>query len=345
MAFPRCQMECETTCVTKWPRRRRTIQPVSLISYLLSALLLGTLPTRSPAGETATATAPPITAAVFTPDGMRVVVGSQAGIEVRSWPELKLVRKLQTTLPNVHDLAFSTSGKQLLAAGGAPGEAGIVEWYAADGQKPTRREQVNDDLIYSVCSSADQRVAAGGGDALVQIFDASGKLERTLAGHSHPVLATVFLPDGKTLVSAGVDQTLRVWDVASGETKRTLAIHTAAVLGLAVRPSAEPLPRPYLASISRDRSVRLWQPTIGRMVRFARLVQVPLSLAWTPDGKQMVVGCDDGHLRVVDPDTVKVVAEYPALSGWVHTLAAHPTRREVLAGGTGGALKRVVLAD
>ena len=47
------------------------------------------------------AAAPPITAAAFTPDGKQVVTGSQAGIEVRSWPALTVTGHLKTDLSHV----------------------------------------------------------------------------------------------------------------------------------------------------------------------------------------------------------------------------------------------------
>src|SRR5262245_47777234 len=65
---------------------------------------------------------PPVTALAFARDGKSVVVGSQAGLEVRAWPGLHRLRRLPTKLPNVHDLAFAPSGELLLAAGGAPAE-------------------------------------------------------------------------------------------------------------------------------------------------------------------------------------------------------------------------------
>src|SRR5689334_20928533 len=78
-------------------------------------------------GSIATAAQPPVTAIAFAPDGHSVVIGSQAGVVVCSWPELVQRRQIQTKLVSVHDLAFSPSGQALAIAGGSPAESGIVE--------------------------------------------------------------------------------------------------------------------------------------------------------------------------------------------------------------------------
>src|SRR5262245_30852993 len=51
--------------------------------------------------------APPITALAFAPDSKSLLAGSQAGVRQLSWPELKPLGTLKTTLASVHDLAFS----------------------------------------------------------------------------------------------------------------------------------------------------------------------------------------------------------------------------------------------
>ncbi len=293
----------------------------------------------------APAESPPVTAVAFAPDGKSVVVGSQSGVEVLSWPDLKPVRKLGGKLPHVHDLAFSPKGDVLAAAGGAPAEEGAVEFFAWPRGDLLRREPAHADVVHAVTWSADGRLwATASADRTCRVHDAAtAKLIRAFEGHSRPVLALCFTPDGKHVVSAGVDQSLRVWDARTGREVRALENHTGPVHALAVRPAPAGEAPPTVASASADRTVRLWQPTTGRMVRFARLPSAPLCLAWTADGTRLLAGCADGRLRGIDPDTAEVCVDEAGLDGRPHALAVSPRGDAVLLGGENGRLRRLAL--
>lgn len=282
--------------------------------------------------------APPVTAVAFAPGGTEVVVGSQAGLEVRTWPELKPVRVLKTELDHVHDLAFSPDGKTLAAAGGTPAKRGTVELYRWPSGELLRRFSPHRDLVYAVDWRADSAVlATAGADGVGGVHLISGDGGRKLEGHSRAVLAATFLPDNAGLLTAGVDASLRLWDARTGELVRTLPNHTLPVHDLAVRPGTTP---PLVVSVSDDRTVRFWQPTVGRLVRFARLEAVPLAVTWSAAGA--VVACKDGRVRVIDPDTAEVTDDRPALDGPAYSVAVGPDG-SALVGGRGGHLRRVTL--
>ena len=142
-----------------------------------------------------------------------------------------------------------------------------------------------------------------------------------------------------TLVSTGIDQSLRVWDLGTGKLARSMSIHTMRVHDVAVRQGATGLP--MVASASEDRTVRLWQPTIGRMVRFVKLTSKPLDVEWPKDGSMIVVACADGHVRLIDPDKVEVTQDIPALDGWAYSIAVHPTDGRIVVGGVAAGLRQI----
>ena len=57
----------------------------------------------------------------------------------------------------------------------------------------------------------------------------SGTHLRTMEGHTGNIYSVVFSPNGKTLASASLDETVRLWDVRTGTFILTLAGHTSVV--------------------------------------------------------------------------------------------------------------------
>jgi WD40 repeat protein len=131
----------------------------------------------------------------------------------------------------------------------------------------------------------------------------------TLHGHTGPVWALAYAPDGRLLASGGADRTLRLWDVPA---RRELALflgHTNTIVVVAFAPDGR-----SLASVGRDRHVRLWDVTAGReRGELPRQTVLPTSAAFFPDGRSLAVGGGLITGLAVSPDgsTVAVGSGYP----------------------------------
>ena len=285
---------------------------------------------------------PPVTAMAFAPDGKTVVTCSQLGLQEFDWPELKLKRTIEVSAHNLHDVQFSPNGLRLAVAGGTPAEDGTVHVFSWPDGNALQVFDEHFDSVMAIAWRDDSTLASASLDHSVLLWDAdSGTKIQQFDGHSRGVSSLTFLQDKQTLVTGGIDQSLRVWNVESGQLLRSLNIHTRSINDVDVRPGDHVLP--LVASASEDRTVRVWQPTIGRMVRFAKLDSKPLDAQWLPDGSLVAVSCTDGHVRLVDPNTVQVKRDLPAVEGWAYALAIHPSDGSILVGGRQGQLRRIDL--
>ena len=284
---------------------------------------------------------PPITAVAFAPDGTVVVAVSQSGIQVFGWPTLDRQRTIKTSSLNLHCVSFSPSGKHLAVGGGAPSEEGVVEVFSWPKGELVAKFDSHDDSVRSVVWQDDVRLLSASIDREVKLWNLEKEANPvlTLQGHSRSVNALCLVKNGKTLVSTGVDQSVRVWDMESGELIRSMNQHTKPVHALAVRPVRDGLP--MVASAARDRTIRFWQPTIGRMVRYIRLDSEPLNIAWTNDGDRVLATCVDGRVRIIDPVEVTVTQDLPAINGWAYAIAMHPHDRSAAIGGINGQIWRI----
>ena len=292
--------------------------------------------------------APPVTALKFVSQGRALLIGSQAGLSERTWPDLAHRRTIPVELQHIHDIQLSSDGRLLAVAGGVPavqGEIVIVNW--PDG---TIRQRIStpDDVVYAVDWKPGSAVlAAASLDRQCRLFDAiTGRRLMKFSGHSRGITCVTFLPPHNLLLTSGIDQSVRRWNLDSGHLELSAQNHTRPVHDLALRPIPARAPRglPMVCTTSDDRTIRIWQPTIGRMVRFVRLKStVALALKWTPDGRWIVASCQDGHLRVVDPDTAKVVQDTPGIAGWAYSLGIHPRGTHAVIGGQSSAIQAVKL--
>jgi WD40 repeat protein/serine/threonine protein kinase len=139
----------------------------------------------------------------------------------------KLVRELVgADVEQVNSIALTADGRRLVTGSGK-----LVArlWDVDGGRLVTTLGEISSPVIWgwaTVAVSPDGRWAAfahsaqsvSGSDTAVQLFDLSGrKLGHRLEGHPRTVRRLAFGADSRRLVSAGYDDTVRVWDVVTGQ--------------------------------------------------------------------------------------------------------------------------------
>ena len=136
--------------------------------------------------------------------------------------------------------------------------------------------------------SPDGRLVASADDE-VRTWDippaASWSGAKRLGEHGRSVAGLAFSPDGRTLVSAGDDGKLNLWDVAGGRLVKTLEPHRERWRAVAFSPDGA-----TLAAAGFDHGLVLWDTatwTIRHRVPELAIASGAEALAFAPDGRHL----------------------------------------------------------
>nr|MDZ8042959.1 AAA-like domain-containing protein [Nostoc sp. DedQUE02] len=107
--------------------------------------------------------------------------------------------------------------------------------------------------------------------------------QNRLEGHSDLVRSVVFSPDGKTLASASLDKTIKLWNRDTGKEITTLSGYNDLVMSVVFSPDGK-----TLASASWDKTIKLWNRDTGKEITTLRgHSDSVMSVVFSPDGKTL----------------------------------------------------------
>lgn len=231
--------------------------------------------------------------------------------------------------------AATTDPASLAAAQQAATSAGANAVFLADGLKEPTEAAFGSLARRVVLLAAGALVLATG---LYVAFPHAADDWRTLPGHTQPVTALAFTPDGGALVTRDVGGTIRVWDPTTGNATQSFAVAAEPLAGLVVAPDGK-----LVAVESADGrggyQVELRNPVTGASVAsFVKGLQTHPGLRFTNDGRQVVWAQPLAGLQAWDRNTATTRTIVPEAAVGI-SVALSPDGAVWAVGSVSGALQ------
>jgi len=235
-----------------------------------------------------------VNAAVFSPDGQRLVTAS-ADRTARLWQQVGsnwTSTVLTGHTGGLNAAAFSPDGLRLVTAsddhtarlwdvGASPPTAQLLRGHDA----PVVHIAFSPDGRYFVTTSDDST-------ARLWVARAAQPSSIALRGHADVVNFAVFSPDSRYLLTTSWDHTLRLWDVSEAQpTSVVLDAHTDRIGSAAFSPDGN-----RIITTSNDGTARLWDLRGTKPISSVLLERhsFPVnSVAFSPNGSHLATVSDD----------------------------------------------------
>lgn len=202
------------------------------------------------------------------------------------------VQFLQGHTDAVQGMALSPSGKAIASAS----DDGTVRIWKLDGDQFELIKEIPDrgGWVRAVTFASENQIITAGQDKNIKVIDiASGKIIRTLSGHTNLINSLAIASTSDRLVSGSYDNEVRLWQVSTGKLLQTLKGHKDKVLGVAISADGK-----HIASASRDQTLRIWDAKTGKVLQELKAhTEAVTCVLISPDGKQVISGSNDKTIR------------------------------------------------
>lgn len=144
-----------------------------------------------------------------------------------------------------------------------------------------------------------------------------------------------FSPDGRSILSAGGNRSLKLWDATTAKCLLTFEGHTNWITSAAFSPDGS-----LIVSGGTKGKLLLWDAMSAKcLLAFNGHEGVVTSTAFSPDGRSVVSASGDGTVRLWDTTTAKCILIFEGHATRVSSAAFSPDGRFIVSAGGDGTLR------
>ncbi|MCE3552417.1 hypothetical protein LWC33_13215 [Pseudonocardia sp. RS11V-5] len=252
----------------------------------------------------------PVRGVDYLPEGDRLALWTESGIQI--WDVAteggspRVERTWASPYPGKLGAFALSEDSRWMAAGD---ENGFIHFWKAGTGGFEYVSSLQSEVGWITAMEIDQDsglLAVGGTSGEIRLVDlrtpTPSSYPTTLTGHEGDVASLTFSRDSRTLLSAGTDTDIRVWNVAAPATPTQLSHrpHAHTDLGTTVSYSPDGL---TIVTASYDNTARLWRldNTLNLVATGEPIDDASsflMSVAWADDGALLATGSWDSQVRL-----------------------------------------------
>lgn len=253
----------------------------------------------------------------FSPDGNYVLTGGDDKIahlwDARTGQE---IREFVGHTKGVISVKFSPDGKRVIT-----NAENIRVWETETGKELNALGQ---HLVgWEIAISPDGKYVASGNwnSPIVRMWELeTGRVFQLFEGHTKRVQRVQFSPDGKKLLTVGLDGAAILWDTETGREIRRLIENAGELYTGVFSPDGK-----TIAAAGLGKKIWLWDTENGKLIREYLGHQAAIeALVFLPGGKYLASSGDDLSVRLWSVETGESVRQFLAQGGVVPDLSVSP---------------------